>query len=30
MQSDLFAMVDVTPGASLDDIISEAQKVKEI
>ena len=30
MRSDLFTMMDVIPGASLDVIISEAQKVEEI
>ena len=30
MRSDLFTMMDVSPGASLGDIISEAQKVEEI
>jgi hypothetical protein len=30
MRSDSFIMMGVTPGASLDDIISEAQKVEEI
>ena len=30
MRSDLFTMMGVSPGASLDDIISEAEKVEEI
>lgn len=30
MRSDLFSMIGVTPGASLDDIMLEAQKVEEI